>query len=109
MVPEASKLRKKSGALKNRCFKIIRVDGTEEIYDETPDPTRIGQLLGCACLDLVTLNRRRQTLMLVDDTGAIDGKPVNPKATARYHRFCKPGTEHQIHGDVAILNDRKTR
>jgi hypothetical protein len=86
-------------------FKIIRVDGTETVHETQPDFKEIRRILGCEHLDYVTLNRRRQTIMLVDDTGMIDGKPVNEKATARYHRICKPGTVHQIHGDVAIIND----
>lgn len=32
-------------------------------------------------------------------------KPVNAKATELYHAVCKPGTTHQIVGDVAIVND----
>jgi hypothetical protein len=35
--------------------------------------------------------------MFVDDTGMLDGKPVNAKATALYRAICKRGTEHQIH------------
>jgi hypothetical protein len=57
-------------------------------------------------MDTVTINRMRQTVMFVDDTGMIDGKPVNPKATALYHAICKPSTIHQIHGNVVILDDR---
>lgn len=33
-------------------------------------------------------------------------KPVNEQATQLYHRICKPGTTHQIVGDVAIAHDR---
>jgi hypothetical protein len=36
----------------------------------------------------------------------IDNKPVNQKATALYHAVCRPGTLHQIHGDVVIVSDR---
>jgi hypothetical protein len=41
--------------------------------------------------------------MFVDDTGMIDGEPVNPKTTALYHAVCKPGTIHCIHGEVVIV------
>jgi hypothetical protein len=41
--------------------------------------------------------------MFVDDTGMLDGKPVNAKTTALYHRVCRPGTLHQIHGVVVII------
>jgi hypothetical protein len=33
-------------------------------------------------------------------------KPVNQKATELYHAVCKPGTTHQIVGDVIIIHDR---
>ncbi len=32
-------------------------------------------------------------------------KPVNEAATRIYHGVCKPGTTHQIVGDVAIVRD----
>lgn len=33
-------------------------------------------------------------------------KPVNAQATALYHGVCRPGTTHQIVGDVAVVWDR---
>jgi hypothetical protein len=46
-----------------------------------------------------------EIVMMVDDTGMIDGKPINPKATELYRGVCRPGTPYSIHGDVAIVND----
>jgi hypothetical protein len=46
-------------------------------------------------------------LWLVDDTGMLDGKPVNPKATALYQAICRPGTIRPIHGDAVIVNNGK--
>lgn len=86
-------------------YKVIRVDGTETIHEGKPTIGEITRLIGCDGLDHVTIDRRRQTVMFVDDTGMLDGKPVNAKATALYHAVCKPGTVWQIHGDVAIVND----
>lgn len=57
--------------------------------------------IGAACLDSVNLRDGR--FMLVDDTGAITGKPVNYEATRLYHGVCIPGTTHEICGDVAIV------
>jgi len=42
-------------------------------------------------------------MMFVDDTGVIDGKSVNPKATALYHAVCRPGTVWKIRGDAVIV------
>jgi hypothetical protein len=85
--------------------RLIRIDGTETILEHRPSFEEMRRLIGCECLDTVTIDRRKQTVMFVDDSGMIDGKPVNPKATARYHRICKPGTIHAVHGDVVIVDD----
>jgi uncharacterized NAD-dependent epimerase/dehydratase family protein len=84
-------------------YKIVRTDGTETVHAGKPTTTEIIRLIRCSGLDTVTIDRRRQTVMFVDDTGMIDGKPVNAKATALYHAVCRPGTTHQIHGDVVIV------
>ncbi len=82
---------------------ILRVDGTTE----TITPPRhqaiktISAALGCSTCDVVNLRDGR--VMLVDDTGMVDGKPVNPKATAIYHGVYS--TPYSIHGDAAIAND----
>jgi hypothetical protein len=86
-------------------YKVIRVDGTETLHEGKASIREIMRLIGCDGLDTVTIDRTRQTVMFVDDTGMLDGKPVNAKATALYHAICKPGTVHQIHGDVVIVND----
>ncbi len=87
-------------------FRVIRVDGTETLYEEKPTLARIFAAIGCTCIDTVTLDRENEIVMLVDDTGMVDGKPVNRKATHLYHDVCKPGTAWAIHGDVAIVNDK---
>lgn len=86
-------------------YKIIRVDGTETMHEGKASIGIIERAIGALCLDTVILDRAAEQIMLVDDTGMSDGKPVNPKATALYHSICKPGTVHAIHGDVAIVND----
>lgn len=86
-------------------FKVIRVDGTETMHEQKPTIHSIQQFIGADCLDSVILDRDNEQVMMVDDTGMCDGKPVNPKATALYHAICKPGTIHCIHGDVVIVND----
>lgn len=86
-------------------YRIIRVDGTEEFHEEKPTIRALSRIIGCDTVDTVNL-RRDSNIMVVDDTGMIDGKPVNPKATEIYHSVCRPGTIHAIHGDVVIVNDR---
>jgi hypothetical protein len=53
--------------------------------------------------DAVTIDRRRQAAMFVDDVGMLDRKPVNAEATALYNAVCKPGYPCSIHGDVVIV------
>ena len=85
---------------------IIRVDGQKETH-EVPHVSGafrvIHKLIGADCCDSVNL--RNGMVMLVDDTGFIDRKPVNPEATKLYHGVCRAGTTHPICGDVAIVRD----
>jgi hypothetical protein len=101
---------------------IIKTDGTEKTIEATRARaiTAIRKEIGAQYTDIVNLRDGR--VMFVDDNGyhtkAIDHgngrieiktlgakKPVNEKATKLYHRVCKPGTTHQIVGDVAIAKD----
>ena len=86
-------------------YKIIRVDGTESVVAEEPTIGKISRAIGCSCVDTVNINRKEGIIMIVDDTGMVDGKPVNPKATELYHAICQPGTVWATHGDVAIARD----
>lgn len=84
---------------------IIRVDGSKETHEISKESifTKIYKLIGCTGGDGVDLHDGRS--MIVDDTGLIDGKPVNHEATKLYHGVCRPGTTHPICGDVAIVLD----
>lgn len=110
---------------------IIRTDGREERHDvsRTFAFETIHRLINAQTFD--TVNLRDGRVMLVDDAGyeirEVDlglqsgpgglahtvrhepvraRKPVNEKATALYHGVCRPGTTHQIVGDVAIVVDK---
>jgi len=92
--------------IKQGQWLVIRVDGTEEPMEGKPTIRKIHYALGVTCCDSVTLRFDHPAIvMMVDDTGMVDGKPVNPKATELDHMRCKPGTIFAIHGDVAIVND----
>lgn len=86
-------------------YKVIRVDGKEEVMQGKPTLAKVYSAIGCDTVDTVTLDRKREIVMMVDDTGMVDGKPVNPKATELYRAICIPGTMASIHGDVAIVWD----
>lgn len=92
--------------MKQQQYKVILVDGTETIHQGTPSIAEIQVIIGCDGLDTVTIDRRLNTVMFVDDTGMMDRKPVNSKATAIYHSICKPGNPYSIHGHVVIVDDR---
>jgi hypothetical protein len=91
--------------VKQGTFIVLRVNGSEETHYEKPTLDLILGEIGADCMDTITLDPENQQVMVVDDTGIIDGKPVNPKATALYLSICKPGTQGSICGDVAIVND----
>lgn len=106
-------------------FLLIRCDGSQEAR---PDPTnnRIREAIGAKRLQFVTLSTcqgRADIVMAVDDDGweyeTVDRghgrfenvptrptRPVNQRATELYLAICKPGTQHQIVGDVALAHDR---
>lgn len=84
---------------------VIRTNGTRErhVVERRTALKQIYVLIGCDTID--TVNLRDGRVMLVDDVGMIDGKPVNPEATKLYHGVCRPGTTNPICGDVAIVRD----
>lgn len=106
---------------------IIRTDGRKEKHT-VAQFSDIARLIAAAGTDTVNLGKGR--VMVVDDygyethmksrrgmhptLGAVTVhemvcdkalKPVNLEATKLYHSVCRPGTTHQIVGDVAILQD----
>ena len=97
-----------TGRLAEFTRRIIHVDGAETSLKHKRSMSEIARLIGADACDSVSLNHlgRPLQVMLVDDTGMIDGKPVNAKATALYHANCRPGTTHPICGDVAVVFDR---
>lgn len=86
-------------------YEVIRTDGSRERQSVPRSHLlqKIYQSIGCDCGDVVNLRDGR--VMIVDDIGHKKGKPVNPEATNLYHGVCRPGTTHQIVGDVAIATD----
>ncbi len=92
-------------------YLIIRVDGTEELIREKPTLEALHRAIGCDCIDAVNLDRKipAEIVMIVDDTGMIDRKPVNARATQLAQAaYAAAGrySPYSIHGDVAIVNDR---
>jgi hypothetical protein len=109
-----------------KTFLVIRVDGTEETIKQKPTLGSIGRALRFDTFDFVRIGKAdgSDLIMAIDDNGYVTQtiersprsfeiipvrprKPPNPKATALYHSICKPGTDHQIVGDVAIMHDNE--
>jgi hypothetical protein len=78
---------------------IIYTNGSVREVDATSDEVR--GLIGADVICTVDLRDGR--VMLIDDNGYQKSLPDNPAATALYHSVCKPGTEHRIVGDVAVV------
>lgn len=64
-------------------------------------------LIGADTIDVVSLRHMGEPrhVMLVDDGGHESRRPVNHEATRLYWANCRPGTTHQIVGDVVIAPD----
>jgi hypothetical protein len=86
-------------------YKVMLVDGTETVHEGKPPIAEIERLIGCDALDTVTLDRKRQTVMFLDDTGMLTRKPVNEKATAQMKQAFGQQYPYSIHGHVVICND----
>lgn len=84
---------------------VIRTTGQRETHEIQKHGAirACNRLIGADCCDVVSLRDGR--VMMVDDTGLVDGKAVNIEATQLYHAVCRPGTTHPICGDVVIAND----
>lgn len=87
--------------------RLICADGTTRDLDGKHSMEMLRQLIKADSIDTVQLRHmgRPVHVMLVDDTGAIDGKPVNREATDLYWKNCRPGTTHPICGDVVVVPD----
>lgn len=84
--------------------KLIRVNGEETDFDAALSLDKIRELIGCDCIDTVMLADDVH-VMIVDDTGLIDGKPLNEKATQLYWEKCGGPVDAYIAGDVVIVPD----
>ena len=102
---------------------VIRADGTEEVVKGKPKVAAMRSLIKAEGLDFVRVGKLvpNDLVMAVDDfgwetetietPGKIELRPIRPrrplnaKATALYLAICRPGTTHQIAGDVAIFHD----
>mgnify|MGYP000995766629 CR=1 FL=1 len=86
---------------------ILRTDGSSETHEVGRHILSgwISLMIGADMWD--TVNLRDGRVMIVDDTGAVDGKQPNKLATSLYRSVCRPDAKHwDICGDVAITEDQ---
>ena len=97
--------------IKRGRFLIVLTDGSFVWVPDKPTTRIVEKMIGADVLDTVTLRRGGEVpgkdaiVMFVDDLGVSKDLPVNQKATEYYLSRCKPGTTHEIRGDVALVND----
>lgn len=86
---------------------LIKADGTRRELTAPVSIRSILELIGADTLDTVNLRHLGQPthVMLLDDAGHAKGLPVNVEATTLYHANCRPGTTHEIRGDVVVVPD----
>lgn len=89
--------------IKQGTYKIIQIDGTESVVEGKPTIDKAKHIIGCETIDAVNLGN--DTIMLVDDVGLIDDRPINQKATELMLQRFGPKYPSKIHGDVLIVND----
>ena len=85
------------------AVEVLRVDGTREpatIQRETRlFLSDLYRIIGCDCIEPVRLADGR--MMVVDESGILKNKPINPEATRLYHD--KRDTFNPIVGDVVLM------
>ncbi len=92
-------------SVKRGEFLLITTGGEERLVTMKPFPATIRTLLGAECLDMLIIDFEHAQIMVIDDTGMLDGKPINTRASEIYRSACKPGAKQSIHGDVVVAND----
>jgi len=87
--------------------KLIRADGSTMALPDGRPMEWLRTLIKADTLDTVNLRHLGQPahVMLLDDAGHAKGLPVNAEATKLYLANCRPGTTHQIRGDVVVVPD----
>jgi hypothetical protein len=101
---------RKPSLVERGTYRIIRVDGSDQVINEKPTIHKILDAIGCDTLDTVLMVWNARTgsaeqIMCVDDTGLHKRLPVNEKAT-ELARQIRPGYSHPLVGDVVICDDR---
>ena len=110
--------------MRNLVRKVIKTDGTETDLIGPTSLRDVAKIIGAETLDTVIMRHMGNPMhvMLVDDAGwefeAVEvspghiehrtirpRKPINAKATELYLKNMRPGTTHEIAGDVVILPD----
>jgi hypothetical protein len=84
---------------------ILRTNGAEEQFEG--DYTALRTAIHAEITDNVNLRDGRY--MLVNDVGYALELDTNMKATKLYWSICKPGTTHQIVGDVAVYKPEEDK
>ena len=100
--------------LKRGTHLVIPVDGPPRLVNEKPTIPKAYKEIStpdreCVCVDTITLrmagagHAKDPIVMLVDDTGMLDGLPANDVAFYIAHEV--KHYPHLIHGTVVIVND----
>jgi hypothetical protein len=86
---------------------LLKADGTQRELIGPHAIEDLRSMISADTLDTVTLRHLGYPMhvMLVDDLGHDKRLPVNLEATRLYLANCKPGTPHQIRGDVVVVPD----
>ena len=86
---------------------FIPVSGPIQVFDES-NVNRALRKMNDLLHDVITdhfwgMYEGERGMFFVDDTGMLDGLPVNSRATEAYLKCCRPGTVFSIHGDAVGL------
>lgn len=88
--------------------RLFRTDGSAEDLPSRRSMSNLQAMIGATVGCTVTLRHMGNNplhVMICDDLGHQKGLPVNEQATKLYWANCRPGTTHEIRGDVVVVPD----
>ena len=110
---ELSQLIKSVLGLRRGTYLVVNTNDEAKLIEEKPRLAKVRAAIStpereCICCDTINLRLmgcgvKDRIVMMVDDTGMLDGLPIN--RLAFYVAHTMRSYPHDIHGTVVIVND----
>ncbi len=89
-------------------YLLIRTDRSMEAFSH-PSIASIQKSIDCGCIETISLTKNdygaTEIVMLIDDSGTLYDRDINPIATALYRAVRRAGVDANIHGPAVLAMD----